>query len=166
MLSIPKFSFKAIMHMMKLKNVEGKIDLYLDVVGYQFPDNDRDDWCLLEVVIDQEGKCCRLVDSAIDATELVELLCWFSNLSEGRLPSCAHLMFTEPCISFEFLAFKNGLVRIAVRLSHELRPDFEMQQFGEASNDWCVVIDLDGASLKKISNDIKSSVERFPIRGR
>jgi hypothetical protein len=150
--------------MFKLKNIEGKIDLTLEVVGYQFPDSDEDDWCNLKVTVEQEKERCELVDPALETTELVQLLLWFSSLSECRLPRYAHLTFTELCISFEFLAFKDDVVRIAIHLSHELKPEILMKQLGSKSEDWCVIFELGSENFSNIRNGMKSALERCPIR--
>lgn len=151
--------------MFELKNVERKIVVSLDVVGYQFPKDNKDNWCLLKVIIEQENKRCELVDPAIETTELVKLLHWFTDLSEGRLPSYAHLTFIEPCISFQFLAFKDGVVRIAIRISHELKPDFEINQFGRSSADWSVICEINQAVFNTVLSGIKATLESFPVRG-
>ncbi len=151
--------------MIKLENVDGNIRLSLEVVGYEFPDSPKDDWCLLQVGIDQEGQTCELIDPALETTELVHLLRWFSSLSEGRLPRYAHLTFTEPCISFEFLAFKDNVIRIAVRLSRELKPDFKIRQFGRSSDNWSIVFELDQVQFKSIRDGLSDTLDRFPIRG-
>ncbi len=151
--------------MFKLKNIEKNIELALEVVGYQFPESEIDDWCLLKATLEQENESCELVDAAIEITELVQLLRWFSSLSEGRLPRYAHLTFTEPCISFKFLAFTNDVVRIAIELGHELKPSFQMKQFGRKSEAWSVVFELDNTAFNKIRSGIQGALERFPIRG-
>lgn len=151
--------------MLKLKNVEGKIDLSLDVVGYQFPDSKSDDWCLLKATIIQDGDECELIDPAIETSELVQLLRWFSSLSEGRLPRYAHLTFTEPCISFKFLAFNEGVVRIAINLGRELKPPFEIDQFRAKNNEWSIVAELKSNELAAMRDGIERSLKIYPVRG-
>lgn len=151
--------------MFKLKNVEGNIDFSLEVIGYQFPDSKKDDWCFLKVKIDQGDNRCELVDPALETTELVQLLRWFSSLAEGRLPRYSCLTFTEPCLSFDFLAFNDGVVRISINLSHELKPPFKIKQFRAMSEDWNVVIELRANDFANIRGGIKSALEKYPVRG-
>lgn len=151
--------------MFTLINVENIIELSLEIVGYQYPEINKDDWCLLKAIIKQENERCELVDPSLEATELVQLLDWFSSLSEGRLPRYAHLTFTEPCISFKYLAFTGDVVRIAIVLGHELTPSFKMKQFGKKSEAWSVVFELNGLAFNKILSGIKGALERWPIRG-
>ena len=151
--------------MLKLKNVDESIEFFCNLIGYQFPESEDDDWCLLSVSVHQKQESCELIDPALETTELIMLLRWFSSLSEGRLPRYSHLTFTEPCISFEFLAFKDSIVRIGIHLSHELKPNFSMYQFCEYSDDWCIIFELDYSSLVNIANNIRSVLERYPVRG-
>jgi hypothetical protein len=151
--------------MLELKNIEGKIDLSLEIIGYQFPDSKSDDWCLLKATIIQGSDECELIDPAIETSELVHLLRWFSSLAEGRLPRYAHLTFTEPCIGFKFLSFKDGVVRIAINLGHELKPPFEIDQFRAKNNEWSIVAELKSNELTAIRNGIKHSLEVYPVRG-
>jgi len=151
--------------MLNLKNVENNIELSLEIVDYQFPESDKDDWCLLKATIKQENERCELVDPSLETTELVQLLRWFSSLSEGRLPRYAHLTFTEPCISFKYLAFTGEVVRIAIELGHELKPSFQMKQFGRKYEGWSMVFELNESAFSKIRGGIKSALERCPIRG-
>jgi len=151
--------------MFNLKNVEGSVEFNCEVIGYQFPESKKDDWCLLKIVIKQENYECELIDPALEVTELVQLQNWFTCLAKKRLPEFSHLTFTEPCISFEFLANRSGLVRIAVRLSHELKPSFKLKQFQFESNDWDIVFEVDEKKLKEIIVGIKNSLYKYPVRG-
>ncbi|WP_428243529.1 WapI family immunity protein [Gynuella sp.] len=151
--------------MFRLKNVEGKIDFSLEVIGYQFPERKEDDWCLLKVKIDQGEDRCELVDPALETTELVQLLRWFSSLAEGQLPRYSCLTFIEPCLKFNFLAFNDGAVRIAINLSHELKPPFKMEQFIAKSEDWNIVIELHANDFANIDGGIKMALEKYPVRG-
>lgn len=151
--------------MITLKNIEERIDLEIEVVGYQFPEIEDDDWCFLRLRIQQDSDNIELIDPAIETTELIDLFSWFSCLSEGRLPEYAHLDFVEPCISFKFLSFKEGVVRISINLSHELKPDFPMKQFGYEENEWSIAFDLEEEQLKSICSGIKKTLDQYPIRG-
>ena len=116
--------------MLKLRNVEDKVELELAVEGYQFPDSPQDDWCMVKAVVRQGDELYEAVDPALETTEIVGILEWFKCLSEHRLPRFGHLTFTEPCIEFEFLACEDELVRISINLSNELQPGFDLKQFG------------------------------------
>jgi len=152
--------------MLELKNIENHVRLRCEVVGYQFPNSPEDDWCLLKVEIKQGNQLFEKVDQALEATELVEIYEWFKCLSENRLPQYAHLTFTEPCISFEFLSCKNEQVRISVELSHELKPDFELEQFQSKHSDWVIVFELNGKDFEKTIGGIEASINQYPISGK
>lgn len=105
-------------------NVEDHVHLRCEVVGYQFPATADDDWCLVRVSVRQGQDMFERVDAALEAGELVSMRNWFRALSEDRLPRVARLEFTEPCLSFEFLARDENGVRFAVNLDAELRTLF------------------------------------------
>ncbi len=151
--------------MLSLKNVDGNVEFTCEVIGYQFPGNNNDDWCFLKVTIKQEGEQCELVDPALEATELVQLENWFTCLAEKRLPKYAHLTFTEPCVSFEFLANRDSVVRIAVHLGHELTPSFKLKQFRAESSDWKIVFEIDEGQFESIRAGIKNTLLKYPVRG-
>ncbi len=150
--------------MFALKNIENHVRLKCEVVGYQFPDSPKDDWCLLKVEIKQGNQIFEKIDPALEATELVELCEWFQCLSENRLPKYAQLTFTEPCISFEFLSCKNEQVRISVALSHELKPDFELEQFQSTHSDWVIVFELNSKDFEKTIYGIGAATNQYPSR--
>ena len=152
--------------MFELSNVENKLDFKCQIIGYQFPDSKRDDWCLLKLKVKQGEHYFEQTDPAIETTELERLYDWFKCLSERRLPRFARLSFTEPCISFEFLACTDDSIRISINLSHELKPEFELNQFGFCNNDWKIVFNLDEENISKILENIRQTLELFPVRGK
>ena len=149
--------------MIEVRNVENDILFKCSIAGYQFPSKD-DDWLLLEVQLIQGVNRFSNIDAAINAHELVSAYEWFLCLSQNRLPRYAHLEFIEPCLSFQFLAAKDGKVRISIKLSHELKPDFPIYQFGRSSDRWNVIFDLGPMDFDAIIKGIRSSIEHFPIR--
>ena len=151
--------------MFKLENKSTKACLTLEIIGYQFPDDPQDDWCNLKAIVEHEDHQTELVDPAIETTELIELLDWFTCLSEGRLPSYSHLNFIEPCISFEFLAVKDGEVKIAVKLAYELYPNFDSDEFLNSENVWVMVFELDSTAFQNTIEGIKNTLEKYPVRG-
>jgi len=152
--------------MLELSNVENKVDLKCQITGYQFPDSKRDDWCLLKVEVKQGEQYFERIDPAIETTELERLYDWLKCLSERRLPRFARLSFTEPCISFEFLACADDSIRISINLSHELKPEFELSQFGFRNNDWKIVFNLDDENISKILENLRRTLKLFPVRGK
>jgi hypothetical protein len=150
--------------MIKLKNIENKIELQLSVMGYQFPDNSEDELCLVNVVVIQDNDKFKVTDPALETTEVTRILEWFKCLSLHKLPRFSKLSFTEPCLEFEFLACNNGKVRISVNLSHEMKPSFEINQFNRQSNDWNIIFELCADDFKSIIDNIEAALLQYPIR--
>jgi tRNA threonylcarbamoyladenosine modification (KEOPS) complex Pcc1 subunit len=63
------------------------------------------------------------------------------------------------------LAFNDGVVRISINLSHELKPPFKIEQFRAMSEDWNLVIELRANDFANIRGGIKSALEKYPVRG-
>lgn len=152
--------------MFTLVNAENKVTLGCEIVGYVFPENDQDEWLLLRVKVVQGDKIFERIDAALETTELVDLCQWFTSLSEHRLPRYAQLDFTEPCIRLSFLACKDNRVRISIALSHELKPDFELEQFKEIHREWDVIFELTGNDFEHIIHGIKAAIQHYPMRGK
>ena len=150
--------------MLELINVEKKVQLRLDAVGYQFPEDPHDDWCLIKLHVQQGAKIFKKTDPALEATELVRLLSWFECLAENRLPRFSELAFTEPCIGFSFLAYHEGTVRISIELDFELKPDFELEQFGCSHSEWCIVFELTPSDFDNAIRGLTEAIKRHPIR--
>ncbi|MFC1836860.1 hypothetical protein ACFL2Q_19400 [Thermodesulfobacteriota bacterium] len=150
--------------MIELNNVEDHLSFRCEVIGYEFPDNPEDDWCLLKVDIKQGYQSFEAVDPAIEASDLVRIFEWFKCLAEHRLPPYAELCFTEPCISFGFLAHRNEKVRISIELSNKLKPDFNLSQFGLSETDWRIVFELDNVDFERTLHGIEAATRQHPIR--
>jgi len=150
--------------MLELKNMEGHVSIKCEIVSYEFPENPADDWCLLRVKIKQGENAFEKVDPALEARDVAQLYNWFKSLSENRLPRFAHLEFTEPCISFEFLACKNERVRFSINLSHELKPNFELEQFNSSNTDWCIVFELNTDGFSEVLKGIERTINKYPSR--
>ena len=151
--------------MIELSNVENKVHLKCQVIGYQFPESERDDWCLLEVNATQGEYNFKRVDPALDTTELVRLHQWFKCLSKRMLPRFANLSFTEPCISFQFLGSTDEEVRISIQLGHELKPNFEIEQLGISNDNWKIVFTLNDQDFVSVLDGISQTLIAYPIRG-
>ena len=139
-------------------NAKSHTSFKCDIVDYENP---KENWCLLKIRVEQDGKVFEAIDPAIETTELPNLLNWFRCLSERKLPEYARLTFTEPCIGFEFLNNKNGTVRISIVLSHELRPKLMNDE-----KDYEIIFDLDDKDFENILYGISNTIAKFPIRNK
>jgi len=150
--------------MFNLLNVENKVELELSVENYQFPDSPKDDWCFVKTVVKQGDDTFEVIDPALETTELLSMLEWFRCLAGRKLPRYARLSFTEPCLEFEFLACRGDSVRIAINLSHEMKPNFDLKQFGLPPSEWKVVFELEKNDFDKVIPGIEAAIMRCPVR--
>lgn len=150
--------------MFELLNVEGIINFRCEIVGYEFPSELEDNWCLLNVGVKQAENEFTSTDAAITTKELDRLYEWFHCLSEFKLPAYANISFLEPCIELRFLKYHEGTVRIAVNLMRELKPDFPIDQFRRESPNWNIVFELSNDDFQLILSGIDGAREKYPKR--
>ena len=150
--------------MLELANTDETVHLKCEVLGYQFPDAERDDWCMIRVQIRQGDASFEGVDPALEAIDLPSIRDWLMCLKNGRLPRWAHLTFTEPCLGLEFLAREQTGVRIAVHLGGALRPPFPLEWLGMAWDSWQVVAVLDRDELGAMVAGVERTMSQFPVR--
>lgn len=146
--------------MIPFENKSEGIFLSLSVEGYQFPEC-NDDWCNIKLHLNTPAGEFLKVDPALESEELQELLNWFDDLQFRRLPKFAHLCFTEPVISFEFLAVKADTVRVAIHLSHEFKPSFLAGSQIEPKD---YLFDLSKENLIQITTNLRQAIENYPSR--
>lgn len=150
----------------KFKNSENDLELELSVAGYQFPDNPNDNWCLVNAKINHRGEYFEVIDPALETMEVLSILEWFKKLSLYNLPHFGHLTFTEPCIEFEFIACQEESVKISLCLSHEMKPNFKLKQFGVSFDSWNMIFDLKQKDFSSIISSLESFLQKYPIRGK
>ena len=145
-------------------DLKNDIRLELTVVGYQFPDESLDNWCLLNATISQENNVFVVNDPAIEAIDLVNILDWFKCIHNRQLPRYATLTFIEPCIEFNFIACCESYVRIAISLNNEMQPDFKFKQFGITLENCNLCFDLNLNDFNLIISNLESLVQLYPFR--
>ncbi|GKX58061.1 WapI family immunity protein [Leminorella grimontii] len=157
--------------MLALTNIEGTVSLTLDVVGYQFPADEEDNWCLLKVGVIQGRDRFDKVDPSLETGDLTRLYNWFLALSERKLPSCARLDFIEPCLELEYVSHKGDDVTISVTLNCEIRPPFALKcaygrYYGSPGGDksWKLFFNLGEKDFSSILAALKMSMEKYPSR--
>ena len=150
--------------MIKLNNIEKDIELQLAVMGYQFPNDPEDNWCLINTTVTQGNERFEVTDPALETTEIIKILEWFKCLSLHKLPRFNKLSFTEPCLEFEFLACHNSKIRIAINLSHEMKPHFKINQFKRKINDWNIIFELSTDDFKSVIMDLEATLMQYPNR--
>jgi len=151
---------------LSFQNTDHQIKLSISVEGYEFPDSMEDDWCQIKISVNQDGRQYESVDPALEAGELGNIYNWFECLSNANLPEFANLTFTEPCLGFQFLSYKNGVIRIAVELDHELKPKFKLRQFASKQTDWRIVFELEIHDFGTLLNELRKTINEFPVRSK
>lgn len=156
--------------MLALTNIEGTVSLTLDVVGYQFPADEEDNWCLLKVGVVQGRDRFDKVDPSLETGDLIRLYNWFLALSERKLPSCARLNFVEPCLELEYVSYKGDNVTMAVELGCEIKPPFTLKRaytryYGSSGDKrWKLFFNLNAKDFSAILTELEAVMEKYPTR--
>lgn len=150
--------------MIEITNTEQNVRLKMQIVGYESPDDPTEDWLMVAVDVDHQGRHFAQVDPALEVPDLERLERWFISLAKRQLPRWSHITFTEPCVAFAFLAFHEPTVRISIMLDYELRPPFMLNQFGSRTRRWGIICDLTDSDFANIISGIQKARDRYPSR--
>lgn len=152
---------------MLLRGHEGN-ELELALVGYQFPDEERDpwdsNWLLVSVrVLTPEGSWA-VVDPCLTTWEAKRLVAWLVHAA-GRDPSAVPMTFTEPNLTVTARSRTSAPLRAHVRacFALELRPPWAHTAAG--SDNLCVDLDVDRGDLARAAASLLMDLVKFPQRG-
>ena len=152
---------------MLLRGREGN-ELELGIVGYQFPDEERDpwdsNWLLVSVrVLAPEGTW-EVVDPCLTTWEAKRLVSWLIHAA-AHDPAAMPMTFTEPNLTVIARGRTSAPLRVHVRacFALELRPPWARTAAG--SNDLCVDLDVERGELARAAASLLSDVVKFPQRG-
>jgi hypothetical protein len=152
---------------MLLRGREGN-ELELRLVGYQFPDEERDpwdsNWLLVSVrVLAPEGSW-DVVDPCLTTWEAKRLVSYLIHAA-AHDPLAVPMTFTEPNLTVTARSRTSAPLRVHVRacFSLELRPPWVRSVAG--TNNLCVDLDLERDDLARAAASLLSDVIAFPQRG-
>jgi hypothetical protein len=152
---------------MLLRGSEGN-ELELALVGYQFPDEERDpwdsNWLLVSVRVLATQGSWEVVDPCLTTWEAKHLVSWLVHAA-AREPSEVPMTFTEPNLTVTARSRTGAPLRVRVRacFALELRPPWSRTASG--SGDLCVDLDGDRGDLARAAASLLADVVRFPQRG-
>jgi hypothetical protein len=152
---------------MLLRGSEGN-ELELALVGYQFPDEERDpwdsNWLLVSVRVLATQGSWEVVDPCLTTWEAKHLVSWLVHAA-AREPSEVPMTFTEPNLTVTARSRPGAPLRVRVRacFALELRPPWSRTASG--SGDLCVDLDVDRGDLARAAASLLADVVRFPQRG-
>lgn len=152
---------------MLLRGHEGN-ELELGVVGYQFPDEERDpwdsNWLLVAVrVIAPEGSW-EVVDPCLTTWEAKRLVSWLVHAAT-RDPSSVPMTFTEPNLTVTARSRSRAPLRVHMRacFALELRPPWAHTAAG--SNNLCVDLDVERNDVARAAASLLGDLVAYPQRG-
>lgn len=143
-------------------------ELELGVVGYQFPDEERDpwdsNWLLVSVRVLAPAGSWEVVDPCLTTWEAKRLVSWLVHAA-ARDPSSVPMAFTEPNLTVIARSRSSAPLRVHVRacFALELRPPWARTAAG--SNNLCVDLDVERGDLARAAASLLADLIRFPERG-
>jgi hypothetical protein len=148
---------------MRLQSIDGATTFDLEIVRYQFPELESDEWDSNWLVISgsvvSAARSWNFFDPCLVTMEAHDLANWLAALANGR-PTKERIFFTEPNLSFEAVAADAQSAELRVYFSLESKPpnvEAEIDEFFElfkiARND-----------LAQAARDLCRSLRRFPVR--
>ena len=149
---------------MFLRGQEGN-ELELAVVGYQFPDEERDPWdsnsLLVSVrVLAPEGSW-EVVDPCLTTWEAKSLVSWLVHAAATAVP----ITFSEPNLTVTARSRTSAPLRVHLRacFALELRPPWARMAAG--SDHLCVDLDVERVDLARAAASLLEDLAAFPQRG-
>jgi len=152
---------------MLLRGREGN-ELELGLVGYQFPDEERDpwdsNWLLVSVrVLAPEGSW-EVVDPCLTTWEAKRLVSYLIHAA-AQAPAAVPMTFTEPNLTVTARSRTSAPMRVHLRacFALELRPPWA--RMAASSNNLCVDLDVERGDLVRAAASLLSDLVAFPQRG-
>ncbi len=152
---------------MLLKGREGN-ELELGLVGYQFPEEERDpwdsNWLLVSVrVLAPEGSW-EVVDPCLTTWEAKRLVSYLIHAA-AHDPAAVPMTFTEPNLTVTARSKVRSPLRVQVKACFqlELRPPWAKTVAG--SGDLCVDLDVERGELARAAASLLGDLVRYPQRG-
>lgn len=152
---------------MLLRGREGN-ELELGLVGYQFPDEERDpwdsNWLLVSVrVLAPEGSW-EVVDPCLTTWEAKRLVSYLIHAA-AHDPAAAPMTFTEPNLTVTARSRTSAPTRVHLRacFALELRPPWARTASG--SSNLCVDLDVERGDLARAAASLLADLVDFPQRG-
>jgi hypothetical protein len=153
---------------MLLRGREGN-ELELAVVGYQFPDEERDpwdsNWLLISVRVLTPQGSWSVVDPCLTTWEAKRLVAWLVHAA-ARDPAAVPMTFTEPNLTVTARSrTSRPPLRVHVRacFALELRPPWLHNVAG--SDNLCIDLDVERSDLARAAASLLADLMAYPQRG-
>ena len=137
----------------------------LKIVNYEFPNNKNGDyydnnWLNVFIKVDSKVGKWQTTDPSLLTGEVMELITWFSYLSENREVRYTLMEFMEPNLSFELISkYDSEIKNIRIHFKLESRPQSAIDD-----REYFVDCKLNKNDLKQIVVDLSKEIEKYPER--
>ena len=153
---------------MILKSDSDQTEVELQLVRYQFPNNDNDEWdsnwLIVAVRVIAPVATWTTSDPCLTTLEVHNLANWLADQAQGRTTN-PRIFFTEPNLSLEVVGRKGDAFDVRFYFSLEcLPPTVEMDYADEDAEEFFVPLIVSTSGLRYAANQLCREVRQFPIR--
>jgi hypothetical protein len=153
---------------MILSSDTDQTEVELQLVHYQFPDNDNDEWdsnwLIVSVRVVAPVATWTASDPCLTTIEVHNLANWLADQALGRSTN-SQIVFTEPNLSLEVVGRKGDAFDLRFYFSLEcLPPTVEMDYDDEDTEEFFIPLIVSTSGLRHASNQLCREIQQFPIR--
>jgi hypothetical protein len=138
----------------------------LDVVGYQFPAIEDDEWdsnwLNITTHVQSERGSWSSTDPSLLTADIERLADWLDGVADGRAQD-AEIDFMEPNLSFELRRASGNDVTVRVWFELESRPPWAPADAAGARDLW-LDLDVSREDLRQAARDLRDQLDKFPPR--
>jgi hypothetical protein len=147
--------------------MELKVDnnsFMMSLVGYQFPELEDveydSNWLNVKIAVSHQGGKWSTVDPALLTYEVQSLIDWLRAVSARQYDN-RHLVFMEPCLSFDLSPAEGDPDKLVIELSHEFRPPWASE---DPDGEYEIVFSLTSIDLTFAAQSLENQLRRYPQR--
>ncbi|MDT4965996.1 MAG: hypothetical protein QOJ64_733 [Acidobacteriota bacterium] len=148
---------------MLLNGNEGT-EFELKVIGYQFPDLEKEeydsDWLSIQLRVVHPRGSWSSIDPPLLTWEVSSLAEWLESISRGERVD-EEESFLEPNFSFQLTG--NGTKKLRVYFELESRPEWAPYD-GSSMEDLWLEFELDPVQLRDAAASLREALQRYPVR--
>lgn len=160
-------------HKVTFRNPSHDLDFQLSIPGYEFPEIKTGlsaNWLIVRARTRYKALRSCVDFPALCAQELGDIADWFETISRNDIPRFVTAGFIEPNLEFELLANRGDKVRFGIRLSHEFKPPFRIEELAiddqvEEDDPFVMVFEYGFEEMRSFAGCFRGLLDSYPRRG-
>jgi hypothetical protein len=153
---------------MILRSDTDQTEVELQLVRYQFPDNDHNvwdsNWLVVSVRVVAPLATWTVSDPCLTTLEVHNLANWLADQAQGRSTK-PRIFFTEPNLSLEVIGREGEACDLHFYFSQGcLPPTVEVDYDDEDAEEFFIPMKLSTDELRHAANQLCREIRQFPVR--